>query len=257
MKKSPVYAAVALLLVLCGSAFAHTAGPRVSAFDGDAAVNCESLTPPPDVLTQVPVKRSPVVTLDVLVVTDPADLDTTRKVMLGAARAYRPLGIRLIPTIQTTVVPDLGEQGETYIEWLKQSLGGVRPSGFDVVYLAMSHKISIKGQADCIGGVAHPSMAFAVGMITLKGIVGVSVEGYELPQGPDVPNGGAKIAAHEIGHLLGAHHHYGQCGAGMSLRDAAHPCDVMQTVSIQNLGLHFGPLTASTIRHFALSYAHS
>lgn len=249
---------IALLLGGLGTAPASSRADSPPAARGieDRQAGCPngSLLPTPQALGEVLPPRQNV-TLDVLVVTDPADLPETTRAIETAARAFNPLRIRLTPTFRVVPVPELDGYGSSYLEWLKSAVGGTRPPGFDVVYLATRHRISAVGQADCIGGVAYDSEAFAVGMLTWTDLVGVTIEGYPLPQGPPVPEAGAKIAAHEIGHLLGAHHHFGQCGPGMPPDDPVHPCDVMLTVSPQNLGLYFGPVTGKVIRHYAMTYA--
>jgi hypothetical protein len=67
-----------------------------------------------------------------------------------------------------------------------------------------------------------------------------------------VPDSGAKLTAHEIGHLLGAHHHYGGDCTGT---EPLHPCDVMLSLSPQTLGLRFGALNAAVVRAQAMRFA--
>ncbi len=59
------------------------------------------------------------------------------------------------------------------------------------------------GVAYCIGGVRYADTAFAIGE-------GSSPWETTL----DDKTFSAKIAAHEIGHVMGAHHHYGNCVEG-------------------------------------------
>lgn len=200
---------------------------------------------------------STTVRLDVLVVARARDLPVVRAVFAAAPRAYRPLGIELVPRFRTVrAVPDLRRDARAYLGWVKALVGGVRPAGTDVVYLAVPHEVDGAGIADCIGGIAHREHAFAVGMLTFDGIIGVGITGspVAVPSAPLV-DGGAKLAAHEIGHLLGAHHHYGATCLAPDPDDLRHPCDVMLTLPRQQLGLRFGPLNAAVVREQALAFA--
>lgn len=219
--------------------------------------DCSQLEPRSQVLSAL-VPSGDVVRLDVLVVTQAKDLPAARRIFAAAPRAYRPLGIELVPRFRTVrAVPDLQKDAVAYLSWLKAQVGGVRPAGTDVVYLAVPHKISGAGMADCIGGIAQPAHAFAVGMLTFDGIIGADITGSPVPiPSAQLEDGGAKLAAHEIDHLLGAHHHYGaQCGLALDTADPQHPCDVMFTAPRQQLGLRFGPLNAAVVREQALAFA--
>ena len=199
--------------------------------------------------------RDDVVKLDVLVVTDPADLADAKKAMKAAAVAYEPYDIRLVPTFEAILVPEVeDDENMLYLDWLKDRFGSSRPPGADVVYLALNRPVSAAGRADCIGGIAGDATAFAVGTLQWDHIVGVDIVGYDEP-GIPVADGGGKIAAHEIGHLLGAEHEDSLCGPGMRTSEPARPCEVMLTLSPHNLGLHFGPLNGAVVRRYALSYA--
>jgi hypothetical protein len=61
-----------------------------------------------------------------------------------------------------------------------------------------------------------------------------------------------------MGHLLGAHHHYGNCAEGD--RDTAgggepSVCTLMWTVQVSHVGLSFGTLEAAVIRGHAVDFA--
>lgn len=242
------------LLIVAGAEAGTNAAPK-DVF-ADEQVQCPNgdLAPPPAAFTgRMPRRGS--VGLEVLVVADPSALGDAEREVTRAADAFAPHGIRLVPSFRTIPVPDFDGDDRAYMEWLKQQVGGVPPAGFDVVYLALHRPIGVGGRASCVGGVAWDRESFAIGMLTMSGLVGVSIEGYPLPSGPPIPDDGAKVAAHEIGHLLGAHHHFGQCGLGFRADDPAHPCDVMFSAPKQQMGLFFGPVTGPVIRHFAFRYA--
>lgn len=196
--------------------------------------------------------------LHVLVLATPGDLPLAREAARDAARAYDAVGIQLKTTVRAITVPKLGEATDDWLAFLKKKMGGKRPAGTDAVYLATTQRLDSGGRADCIGGVADDDSAFAVGMLEVAGIVGVSINGIDLPidpakDGPPIPHMGGLVLAHELGHLLGAHHHYGE-GCKPHAADPQHACDLMQTLSPQTLGLYFAPVTTAVIRDHADRY---
>lgn len=252
--------ALSLLALLPGSSGAapSLSAARVAAAD-DQHSDCSMFVPAQQSLGQLPTTRtSPSVRLDVLVVTEKRLLPTVRESVALAARSYADLGIVLAPRYQLVrAVPDLDADSQAYVDWLKSLFRDRRPRGADVVYLATDRYIGAAGQADCIGGIAQDDHAFAVGMTSLGGLVGVTIEGLGIPAiEPPVKDGGALLIVHEIGHLLGAHHHYGgACAHGRSVDDPTRPCDVMLTVLTQQTGLRFGPVNAAVVRDHAERFA--
>lgn len=193
--------------------------------------------------------------LDLLVVTERRLLDGVRRDVALAARSYAEVGIELVARYRFVAsVPELDGDSLLFIEWLKARFGGRRPAGTDVVYLATDRYIGSAGQADCIGGIAHPEHAFAVGMTTFDGLVGVEIGGVDEPAATKPPktDGGALLVVHEIGHLLGGEHHYGYyCLHARSAEDPSRPCDVMDTLLPQQTGLRFGTVNAAVVREQA------
>lgn len=224
----------------------------------DNNANCDMLVPATQTANPALVTRtSPRIALDVLVLLEPRHLDKVKADLAVASRAYAPWGIDLRPRWRSIGrVPDLDGDAVAYLSWLKKQVpGGVRPRGVDVVYLATDRVIHSAGRADCIGGVAYPEHAFAVGQLTFNGLIGVNVVGSPVPvPSPPVTDSGAKLIAHEIGHLMGAHHHYGNC-AGLTTTDPAHPCDVMLSLAKQQIGLHFGALNGAVVRDHGERFA--
>ena len=99
--------------------------------------------------------------------------------------------------------------------------------------------------ADCIGGVAYADRAFAVGEFTP--IAQTSLVLYALGT-----HFAAKTFAHEVGHLMGAHHHYANCAEAAVPGDA--PCTLMfNFVDIQKL--QFSTLNSLVVRGHAQLYA--
>lgn len=206
----------------------------------------------------------PTIQLQVLVVTDGIAQPDALALIQGAARAYAPLNIELIATFRKatlasdgyTTSPD-GTKRPTadaaaLINATRASLGGTRPAGIDMVYVAtdkdlhLSGDSSISGYADCTGGIRYPNRAFAAG----------EAWGAVETVGPlnfytDAP---AKIAGHELGHLLGAHHHYANCVQGIESSDVTNrepsACTLMHEL-IDLESLRFGSLEAVVIRGHA------
>lgn len=260
MRRTALLVALSLLTLLPGSSGAAPAlsAAQVAAAD-DQHPDCSMFVPAQQSLGQLPTTRtSPSVRLDVVVVTEKRLLAEVRESVALAARSYAGLGIVLAPRYRLVgPVPDLDADSQAYVDWVKGLYGGRRPKGADVVYLATDRYIGAAGQADCIGGVAQDDHAFAVGMISLGGLVGVNIEGLGTPSiEPPVKDGGALLIVHEIGHLLGAHHHYGgACAHGRSVDDPTRPCDVMLTLLTQQTGLRFGPVNAAVVRDHAERFA--
>jgi hypothetical protein len=202
--------------------------------------------------------------LDVHVLLDGMDEARGAEVMRQVQQAYTPLGIRLRPTFQTVSVPaqtrapdDLLGEGEPVptsdsnylIEAAKEAVGGTRPDHADVVYLMTNvHMSDAAGRADCIGGVRYPSMAFAVGEHEPDewGSINLCCTWKA-----------AKIAAHEIAHLLGAHHHYSNCveGATVAVEDSHLPTCTVMINDWGLINLRFSALEGAAIRGHALEWA--
>jgi hypothetical protein len=149
----------------------------------------------------------------------------------AANSAYEPLALRLVPVFFQSVA-FTGTDSSGLIEQATARFGGGRPKGVDLVYAFTSKNMTggsfgdaVAGQADCIGGVAYPDRAFAVGEILGE---------YT-----------ADIAGHEIGHLMGAHHHYANCGERI--------CTLMfNDVGLTSLG--FSSLNGAIVRGHAEAY---
>lgn len=200
-----------------------------------------------------------VISLEVLVLLDGITLRRGKRVMTDAARSYEPLDILLRPTFRSVAKQSafwaFNNSGEYHEmeEAARDAVGGQRPQGFDLVYVMTNKDLhsqgdsSIAGFAFCIGGVRYPEMAFAVGEGASPWEYLINDETFS-----------AKIAAHEIGHLLGAHHHYGNCIEGdRSTAGGGEPsiCTVMWTIDVAYVALNFGTLEATVIRGHAVDFA--
>lgn len=197
--------------------------------------------------------NAPPITLTVRALIEGVSLANAQAAMTRAADAYTSLGINLVVD-QYQDVSFTGVDAQGLINQSRAKFFGNRPSGVDVVYLLTDKNISASGQtavaglADCIGGVAFQDRAFAVGEARVSQFNN-SLFSYELP---------AKIAAHELGHLLGAHHHYANCVEGIAASDVGgdlgSPCSLMFN-DVGFMSLKFSTLNGLVVRGHAEEYA--
>ena len=178
----------------------------------------------------------------------------------AAATTYAPLGVDLrfhydllmplvngAPRQQTTDIDEL-------IGVAKQHYGGRVPTGIDAVYAVTDIDVSgaIAGKADCIGGIRFADRSFAAGEIDLN----EQPLQFGVTMFQDMS---AKILSHEVGHLLGAHHHYSNCVEGVpteTVDDALSVCTLM----INDVGLaslNFSTLNGAIVRGHAVDFASS
>jgi hypothetical protein len=186
--------------------------------------------------------------------------------MIGKApTSYEPLNIDLNYKRWGLLAP-LDEDGsarkrtddsQSIIDLAKEQFGGKRPAGFDIVYVLTDLDMTapgigsaVAGQADCIGGVRYDQHAFAVGEIS-------SFEDLEAGPLTFYHAATSKIAAHEIGHLMGAHHHYQDCVEGIPTEldeGEISPCTLM-TNAVDFQSLNFSALEGAVVRGHALDFA--
>lgn len=161
--------------------------------DPDNTVSCTELVPKALSLDPTPTTLSVRVLLDGAVADDHA-----RAAAETMRRAYTPLDIPLEFSFER--VSFAGTDAAEINEQAKILYGGQRPAGVDIVYTMTDKNLTadgspagdnVAGLADCIGGVRFADRAFATGEVIT-----------------DIPDGTAKTMAHEVGHLVGGHHHY-------------------------------------------------
>lgn len=196
------------------------------------------------------------VRLDVLVLLDGVSRARGVGVMSKAAEAFAPLGVTLRSRFRRVSIPSDGEVSTLFAEVIGE-VGGVRPRTSDLVYLMTAKDIyildngerayGVAGVAYCIGGVRFSDAAFAIG------------EGSSPWEGILKDNTfSAKIAAHEIGHVMGAHHHYGNCVEGnRSTEGGGDPslCTIMWPAVVTYSALNFGTLETLVVRGHAVEFA--
>ncbi len=217
------------------------------------------------------------ISLDITVLLDEGITEARgREVMTYSKKSYEPLGIDLNVTRYLLVdVPDDGTaqkdeltvgtgEGGAMIAAAKRMFGGKRPPDSDVVYVLTNKDLystnaagerdyGLLGLADCIGGVRFDDHAFAVGELADELAFQIGLAGF-------LGNAGSKTASHEIGHLLGAHHHYFDCVEGLAAETVdqreASPCTIM--APFVDLGsINFGVVDGAAVRGHADAYARS
>lgn len=205
---------------------------------GDLPV-CTSLTPAAISLDNDPV------TLDVRVLLDGVSLQRGQDIMDRAASSYTALGVTMVSSFEPASF--VGVDAAGIIEQAKAYYGGARPAGIDVVYVLTSKELStVAGLADCIGGVKYADRAFGVGEAGDDSPLNLLI--YNLGT-----NMAAGTAAHEIGHLLGGHHHYANCVENaLAIGDA--PCSLMFNVGDFSTS-GFSLLNSIVVRGHAQAYA--
>ena len=259
-------ALVALLagLLLAGlfAAPATSARPRVIDIEAE---DCSERVP---ATYAAPALAYPDVNIDATIMLDGIARADAEKIVQRANTAYVDYGLEIVATyrklalkadsIQTddTGKPVEGIEVQAAVAAAKAALGGSRPLGSDVVYVMTTKDLYLEGYddgvlgwAECIGGVRYPNRAFATGEIPTS----FSTAGLNF-----YLDAGAKVLAHEIGHLLGAHHEYGNCAQGIGPEDVTNrepaACTVMFAyVDFQSLRL--GAVDGSVIRGHAEDYA--
>ncbi len=197
--------------------------------------------------------------VDVFLVAD-RNITTARAaaILAGAQESYEPLGLKL----RVSGTRKVEFEGTDAFELIDQARDlfpdGERPAGSDAVLLFTSADIeaapagnAVAGLAACVGGVGSPSRAFLVaedpGENTAFGIGPVKT--YD-----NIP---AKILAHELGHLLGAHHHYANCVEGIpSEADEGEvsACTLMTNFA-DVISINFSALEGAVVRGYAEEYA--
>lgn len=196
------------------------------------------------------------VSLDVVVLLDKVSLTRGQGIFAKAAESYSPLKIDLRPEFKE--VSFKGTEIHGMLAQAKDLFKGQRPQGTDVVYVLTSKDLTLLGLpvagglADCIGGVRFPERAFAVGID----------KDFTTEFGPftfdtNIP---AKVAAHEIGHLMGGQHHYANCVEGipselLEEREVS-PCTLMFNAA-DFVSHNFSSTNALIVRGHAVQFANS
>jgi hypothetical protein len=203
--------------------------------------------------------------LSVMLLLDGTDANVAQQLMERAAVSYSPLGIDLVlkrtrPVNYTSIL-----SGDL-IRDAKITVGGKPPKGIDLVGVFTNKQMqgvaggaTVVGQADCIGGVRWPEHSFFV-VSDIRDIedpqTGTTGTLNQLGFNPNV-DATAEVFAHEIGHLMGAHHHYANCVEGNLASGGdgdISPCSLMFN-AVNFASLRFTVLSGAVVRGHAVNYA--
>lgn len=204
--------------------------------------------------------------LSVMLLLDGTDAAVAEQLMARAAESYKPLNInlRLVKTKEVSYTTTLSEE---LIAAAKQTVGGVPPKGIDLVGVFTNKTMqsatggagTVVGQADCIGGIRWDDTSFFV-VSDIRHIEdpksGTTGTLNSMGLNPNV-DATAEVFAHEIGHLMGAHHHYSNCVEGNltsgSTNDVS-PCTLMFP-AVNFASLNFAAIEGATVRGHAVNHA--
>ncbi len=217
----------------------------------------------PDVVSTA-MPDAPAVPLRVLIFNDhvpPAHVATALK---ETARVLATAGVKATFVVKRL---DLRAEGtnaegepalsvETAHAASRKATGGKEPRGIDIVHLLTTRDLyqagtyTVAGHAECIGGIRYAGWSYSASEAELRVRY---LKGTSIVMQPD--NTG-RNTAHEIGHLLGAHHHYGTCGetaAEELTRSRGGVCSVMFPDSAVHGG-RFDALNARIVRGHVEKY---
>ena len=206
------------------------------------------------------------VELSVMLLLDGTSAEVAQRLIARAAESYKPLNINL-KLVKTKTVSFTTLVSDELIQEAKNTVGGVPPRGVDIVGVFTNKEMqaatggagTVVGQADCIGGIRWDDTSFFVAS-DITGIenpsTGTTGTLNSLGLNPNV-DAASEVFAHEIGHLMGAHHHYANCVEGQL--SSAGPSDVspctLMFPAVNFASLNFAALEGSTVRGHAVNHA--
>lgn len=165
--------------------------------------------------------------LSVAILLDGVSISDGQKTLQAAQAAFTRLNVRVAASFDA--IQTGSNAAEDLIAAARAHFGGARPSGADVVYLLTNKDIDdsgVAGLADCIGGIRFADRAFAIGEFNFD-------DGTQLGPVTLQDQLAGKVMAHEIGHLLGGHHHQSNCSESAALGTENDGCTLM----INDVGL--------------------
>ena len=236
---------------------------REQAVDADGADCLEAV--PSDIGLPGVTDTGQSIELSVMLLLDGTDATAAGQLMARAAESYAELGINLVLK-KTKTVSYTSLVSEDLIAAAKATVGGVPPRGIDLVGVfttkemqAIAGGATVVGQADCIGGIRFDEHSFFV-VSDIRSIedpqTGTTGTLNSLGFNPNV-DATAEVMAHEMGHLMGAHHHYANCVEGnlsSAGPDDLSPCTLMFN-AVNFASLNFGVLSGAVVRGHAVGYA--
>lgn len=266
--RTAVALAATLALGLMAPVLASGPGAREpgssSSFESTEPTSPECLEAVPDLgaLGAVQNDGGQAVRLDVRVLLDGISSERGQQVMSLLGRTFASLKISVSATYES--VNFSGANAASLLQQAKNHVGGARPAGTDVVHVLTSENLvdavpgappgaespAPAGAADCIGGIRLAHRAFSLSEA-------YGAENFRLGPVMAYYHAEAKIAAHEIAHLLGGQHHFSNCVEGIPTEldgPEVSPCTLMfPTVDLASFNLD--AVNAKLVRGYALRYA--
>lgn len=198
------------------------------------------------------------VRLRTLVLVDRAEPSIAPAIMRRVIEEYGRIGIVLDVTYQPITLS--GTDAEQLMKETRAQLAKARVAGFELVHVFTGARLTldgdpVAGEAYCIGGIREAKYygAMSISVTTYyesKRAYPGSVNKTYFKGGPAI------VAAHEIGHVLGALHQHGNCAenAQSALADGeATICTVMDATLVF-AKLRFGRVERAVMRGFAIRY---
>ena len=203
-----------------------------------------------------------VIDLSVMLLLDGTDPIVAQQLMAEAASSYKPLNVNLRLAKMTTV-SYTSTLSEDLIAAAKQTVGGKPPKGIDIVGVFTTKEMqsatggvgTVVGQADCIGGIRWDDTSFLV-FSDIRATEAPGSTFGTIGLNPNI-DAASEVIAHEIGHLMGAHHHYSNCVEGNLTSGGpgdVSPCTLMFP-AVNFSSLNFGALEGATVRGHAVNHA--
>jgi hypothetical protein len=250
-------------LVMPGSSYSGVAQPSRGE-PVDVVTECLELVP--ENLGSPLLDGGERVELSVMLLLDGTDAEVAKAIMAKAAASYLPLNIDLVLK-KTKAVAYTTSVSTDIIAAAKSTVGGKPPAGIDIVGVFTNKAMqsatggagTVVGQADCIGGIRWDTTSFFVAS-DIRNIenpsTGTTGTLNSMGLNPNV-DAASEVFAHEIGHLMGAHHHYANCVEGMLTSAAPNdvsPCTLMFP-AVNFASLNFAALEGITVRGHAVNHA--
>lgn len=211
---------------------------------------------PPNQVPPVPADLAKPLRLRVLVLVERDKAADARQALDRARSAYKRINIEVAAVQWDTPVRFRGPTDDLgfgdpikLMRAVKARYGGRRPPGVDLVYHFTRQTGG--GLADCIGGINFPDRAFGWGALGTP-----EADGQQVITSPTAneQEEASNIAAHELGHLLGGHHHYSNCAEGAPDAVEGHVgCTIMSPVNNDAL-TRFGAVETAFIRDTLARY---
>ncbi len=144
----------------------------------------------------------------------------------------------------------------------RRATGRSEPAGFDLVHLLTTRDLyedelgggpnfGVAGHAECIGGIRFDGWGYSVSEVPPRQryLKGTSIKMQAEMRG--------RAMAHELGHLMGAHHHYTACGP-TAVEELSESQGGVCSVMFPDTAVHgpsFDPVNAQIVRGHAEEWA--